>query len=168
MQLRILLPVLLLAAALPASAARVEMKFDAGADFTGHETYTWLHGKSAHREGVQGTIMDAVERELASEGLRPVAEEGDLYVAAYVLPGEHTLDELSDPHAWEYWTGVRTTDTYGVGGGTLVVDLIDGGTDQVVWRAVSSGSVKGSVKKIENRLPKTLSKMFTSYPPPAR
>ena len=168
MRLKLLLPALLLLIALPATAAQVEVKFDSQADFSGYETYTWLSGNPAHREGAQETIMEAVERELASEGLRPVAEEGDLYVAAYVLPGEHTLEDLAHPSAWDYWTGVRTTDAYGVGGGTLVVDLVDGRTDQVVWRVLSSGSVKGSAKQIEKRLPRAISKMFDSYPPQTR
>jgi hypothetical protein len=157
-----------LLACLPAAAARVEFRFDAEADFSSYATYAWLTGKPAARQSAQNVIVETLDAELSREGLRRVAHEADLYVAVWVIPGKHSLKELADPVAWEYWTGVRSTDALEVGAGTLIIDLIDGETDQLVWRSLSAGSVKGSVQRIRRRLPKTVAGMFENYPPPPR
>jgi hypothetical protein len=168
MRPRILLPALLLLAFLPAEAGGLEVRFDEKADFDSYSTFTWLQGKPAARQSAQDVIEATLVDELAREGLSLVEHDADLYVAVWVIPGKHSLRELDDPVAWDYWTGVQTTDALDVGEGTLIVDLIDGESDQLVWRALSSGSVKGNVKRIKRRLPGKVAHMFDSYPPPTR
>ena len=154
---------LIVLALLPAAAG--EVKFDGEADFSSFRTYAWQEGTDARRASAQSTIMAAVEQELAGKGLTPADSDPDLYVATWVLVDRHTLAELSKPDQWEYWTGVSSVDAYQVGAGTLIIDLVDAETEGVVWRSLSTGTVRGPAKKIRKRLPKMVRKMLLDYPP---
>ena len=56
-----------------------------------------------------------------------------------------------------------TTETYTVG--TLVIDLFDSSTKQLIWRGSSSDTLsKNSNKNIKN-LDKDVEKMFKNFPP---
>jgi hypothetical protein len=154
---------LIVLAVLPAGAG--ELEFDKSADFSGYRTYAWKEGTEARRDDAQATITAAVEQELAGKGLTPVESDPDLYVATYVLVDAHSLEELSKPGQWEYWTGVSSVDAYQVGAGTLIIDLVDAETGGVVWRSLATGTVRGAAKKIRKRLPKMVRKMLLDYPP---
>ena len=49
--------------------------------------------------------------------------------------------------------------------GTLVVDLYDAHTRQMVWRGVATDSVSDKPQKNTPRINKALQKMFAKYPP---
>jgi len=54
-------------------------------------------------------------------------------------------------------------ETYAMG--TLVVDLYDAHTRQMVWRGVATDSVSDKPEKDTQRITKALQKMFAKYPP---
>ena len=165
---RIALLTLLIIAATSTGLARVEVTFDAAADFAAYETYAWREGVPSRSPSVQQVVVDAVDVELQARGLRLVEADADVYVATYILVDRHSLEELSDPTQWEFWTGQRAVDAYQVQAGTLVVDLIDAGTQQLAWRSLSSKSVKGPLDKIKKSLPRLIRKMFQRFPPSRR
>ena len=53
-----------------------------------------------------------------------------------------------------------------IGAGTLVVDLTERESGQVVWRGVASETIKGTFKRMERRVASAIAKMFRRYPPP--
>jgi hypothetical protein len=58
-----------------------------------------------------------------------------------------------------------TTDTYKVG--TVVVDLFDSKTKQLVWRASESDTLSNNSDKNIKNLDKGVDKMFKKFPPGA-
>ena len=52
--------------------------------------------------------------------------------------------------------------------GSLVVDLVDAKTNELVWRAVASSTIPPDRKKLEKKIQKVVAKMFASYPPGTR
>ena len=58
-----------------------------------------------------------------------------------------------------------TTETYQVG--TLVVDLFDSNTKELLWRGSASGTVSNKSDSNIKNLDKGVQKMFKNYPPKA-
>jgi Domain of unknown function (DUF4136) len=63
------------------------------------------------------------------------------------------------------WHGLATThvDTYVVG--TLVVDLFDSSTRQLIWRGWATDALPDKPKKKTKKLDKDLEKLFKDLPP---
>jgi hypothetical protein len=144
--------------------ARVESTVDESIDFTAYKTYAWQEGVPSRSPRVQKAVVEAVDLELQARGLQRLETGADVYVATYILVDRHTLEDLSDPTQWEFWTGQRAINAYQVQAGTLVIDLIDAETKEVAWRSLSSKSVKGPLDKITKSLPQLVRKLFRTYP----
>jgi hypothetical protein len=154
-----------LALVVPAVAAKVSVDYRPATDFSRYRTYAWTEGTPARRDMVQVRIIEAVRRELAADGLRPVESKADIYVATHVLVNEHTLRDLEDPDDWEFWTGVTDVDAYDVGAGTLVIDFVDGESGHLVWRGLATTGVSGIPSKKLKKIDKLVGRLFKLYPP---
>ena len=69
-----------------------------------------------------------------------------------------------------YWRGfggfgeaTTTVDTYRVG--TLVVDMFDASTKNLIWRGVSSDTLSSNPEKNTKKLDENVHKMFEHFPP---
>jgi hypothetical protein len=158
----VVLAVILLGAS--AGVARVEVNSDGSGDFDNYRTYTWKAGAPAQNPKMEDFIVGRVEAQLESKGLLPVEEEPDLLVVVYVLPDKVSATDLSNS-GLEFWSGVTSVSPSDVGVGTLVVDLVDTGTENVVWRGIAWETVKGSFDKMERKVGSAIEKMFKRYPP---
>ncbi len=52
--------------------------------------------------------------------------------------------------------------------GTLIVDLVDSDSGDLVWRGVGSGTLSTKPEKNEKKINKVASKMFKNFPPDTR
>lgn len=145
-----------------ASAARAGMTVESTAtiDLSEYETYAWQQGKPAARQGMERRVHDAVTEQLQARGLRTVDGGADLRVRTYVLVDEHTLEELSDTNRWRFVTGITSVTAYDLRLGTLVVDLVDGGSDRVLWRGLVSEDLSGKPASNEKKIDKAVRKLF--------
>jgi hypothetical protein len=48
--------------------------------------------------------------------------------------------------------------------GILMVNLVDAGKDELVWREIGSGTLK-KPEKMAKKIPKAVGKMFKKFPP---
>jgi len=134
------------------------------ADFSEYRAYTWQEGTPSRSSDVQMQLQGFVERELDKKGLRKVEEGADIFVLTHVLADKHTLEQLSDSGYWEFWTGVRSVSAYDLRAGTLVVDIVDAKTNDLVWRGVANETVSGAVDKVLKKVNKSIRKLFKDYP----
>lgn len=96
---------------------------------------------------------------------------GDVAVAA--VGSTHNQQEYTTFYngmgGWR-WGGFGETTTqvenYPVG--TLVLDLYDTHSKQLIWRGVGQESLSDKPEKNEKKLEKTVNKMFEHFPPPER
>ncbi len=155
-----LLTVLLPAATTALPVIEVESYAEAG--FGEFATYAWIQGTPARHEQVEQAIRRAVELELESRGLKRVDEGADLLVATHT---SHEGTAGMDPDAFVYggapWKG--WTD-HGPIQGALLVDLVDGKSQQLLWRGLSTGAVPASTEKAEKKAIKRIRKMFREFP----
>lgn len=96
-------------------------------------------------------LQTAIETNLAAHGYRqaPGLPVSDLAVSFHVGLREQTGARISDPGATfcgfrgclRTWSGNPTVTTYDYTQGSLVIDLVDRRTGQLVWRAASQERV---------------------------
>jgi hypothetical protein len=79
-----------------------------------------------------------------------------------------------DADTWGYhgrWRGGWGTTTVNVSEipvGTLVVDLVDAGTKQLVWRGVANQTLASNPEKSEKKINKVVKKLFKKFPSSAK
>ncbi len=66
-----------------------------------------------------------------------------------------------------YWAAPAMTTVYEIPAGTMIVDLVDVGKKEIVWRATASGEIRANKENAEreDRLREILAHLFSGYPP---
>jgi hypothetical protein len=151
------------------SAQKVETDFDHSVNFSQYKSFMWLREPRLRDPLMKRRVMDAVNAQLTAKGLHLVTEGGDLGVAAHgATTEERTLETFYTGFGgwgWRGWgSGVATTipQTYKVG--TLIIDLFDTRTKQVIWRGTATGTVPDNPEKTAKNLNKAIEKMFKKFP----
>ena len=155
-------------------AQQVKTDYDRSADFSQYKTYSWEKVQTADPLWA-GRIKEAVNAALTAKGLTPVESGGDIAVVAIEMTkNQQTLNTFYDGFGggWR-WRGfggfgdaTTTVDNYKVG--TLVVDLFDAKSKQVIWRGSSSDTLSDKSDKNIKNLDKGVQKMFDHFPPDAK
>jgi hypothetical protein len=151
-------------------AQQVKTDYDRAANFSQYKTYSWKKVQTPDPLWVD-RIKAAVDAALAAKGWSQVESGGDISIVAIEINRDHqTLNTFYDDFGGGFrWRGfggfgeaTTTSDTYTVG--TLVVDLFDAKTKDLVWRGVSSGMLSNkSAKNIAN-LNRGVQKLFQHFP----
>jgi Domain of unknown function (DUF4136) len=156
-----------------ASAQQVKTDYDRGANFAQYKTYSWEHVKTQDPLNVD-RIKGAVNAALAAKGWALVDSGGDVSIVAMeITRSQQTLNTFYDGFGggwgWRRFGGggfgeaTTTTDTYKVG--TVVVDLFDRRTKQLIWRGASSDTLSNNSDKNIKNLDKGVDKLFKHFPP---
>src|ERR1700726_2980020 len=124
-----------------AFAQQVQTDFDHQANFSQYKTYSWQEIKPANSLW-DTRIKNAVDAQLASKGWTRVDNDGEVAIVAIkTTQTERTLQTFYDGFGggWR-WRGSggfgdATTTEQDYKEGTLVVDLYDGKTKQLIWRS---------------------------------
>jgi hypothetical protein len=155
----------------PPVAAKVTVDFNKTVDFSTYKTYAWRPGTPAKDPLMQKRIQKAVEAELAAKGLTKTEGPADLYVVTQASSkNEKQIDVNSLGyagyrwHGWGAW-GPTTVNMYEIPVGTLIVDLLVGKSNELVWRGVATETLSDNPQKIAKRINKVVAKMFKKFPP---
>jgi hypothetical protein len=154
-------------------AQQVKTDYDRSANFAQYKTYSWEHVKAKDPLDVD-RIKNAVNADLAGKGWSQVESGGDVSIVAVEITREQqTLDTfyngIGGGWGWRRFGGggfgeaITTTDTYKVG--TVVVDLFDTKTKQLIWRGAATGTLSNNSDKNIKNLDKGVDKMFKHFPP---
>ena len=155
------------------SAQQVKTDYDRSANFGQYKTYSWERVKTKDALDVD-RIKTAVNAALAAKGWTLVDAGGDVSVVGIEMTrNQQTLNTFYDGFGggwgWRRFGGggfgeaTTTTETYKVG--TLVVDLFDTKTKQLIWRGASSDTLSNNSDKNIKNLDKGVEKMFKNFPP---
>jgi len=123
-------------------------------DATAVKTYAWTPGRPSTDKGIDGQIIAAVDRELATVGLKPAtAGTPDVFVTYYSV-SRTDVDVKAKPDE----KGLRPERTVG----SLVVALLDPASRKPVVqlridRPVERSDIEGSVNTL-------VTELFTKYP----
>ncbi len=162
------------------SPINVKYDFDTSADFAVYKTFSWIEQPIKPVSDVRtaqrlNTLLDkwirtAVDAQLAAKGMTLVTENPD------VLLVYHTgVDQKIDVEDWGYsyprypyggWYGGQV-DVYEYQEGTLIVDVIDAKSHQLVWRGTATKTIDEDATSQERQanLNEVVRRMFADYPP---
>jgi hypothetical protein len=162
---------------------------DRKADFNRYRTFSWgaseikVENPLYNSDLINKNIKATVENEFAKRGIVLDRKHPDLLVSY------HTYTEKKErvTSNYPYYGGFYPWGFYplgfgwgyrypyaGYGGmqprhyteGTLIIDIADGNTKEVIWRGTVSGNVD-NVKKLERQIEKGIKAIMKKYPTPA-
>ena len=156
-----------------AFAQQVKTDFDHQANFSQYKTYSWQEIKPSNSLW-DSRIKNAVDAQLAAKGWTQVDTGGDVAVVAVkTTQTQRTLQTFYDGFGggwgWRRFGGggfgdsTTTEQDYKVG--TLVVDLYDAKTKQLIWRGSAQDTLSDKAANNEKKLDKGVAKMFKKFPP---
>lgn len=161
-----LLSVALLVAA--AAWASITTDYDHNVNFINFKTYSWGKLETGNSIWDERT-KSAVDSALTAKGWTLVPSGGDVLVNAFgKTHPEYTMNTFYDGFGggWR-WRGfgeaTTTIDTYKVG--TLVVDMFDPNTKNLIWRGVATDTLSNNPEKNTKKLDGEVHKLFEHFPP---
>jgi hypothetical protein len=152
-------------------AQHVKTDFDHKANFSQYKTYSWQEIKPANSLW-DARIKNAVDAQLTAKGWTQVDSGGDVAIVAIkTTQTERSLQTFYNGFGggwgWRGFGGMgeATTTEQDYKEGTLVVDLYDAKTKQLIWRGSAEDTVSDKAAKNEKNLDKGVAKMFKKFPP---
>jgi Domain of unknown function (DUF4136) len=153
------------------SAQQVQTDFDHRADFSQYKTYSWEQIKPANSLWTS-RIRNAVDNQLSAKGWTPAAQNADIAIMAIeTTQTQRTLDTFYDGFGGGWgWRGFggfgdSTTTEHDYKVGTLVVDVYDAKSKQLIWRGSLEDVLSEKAASNEKNLDKGVAKMFKAFPP---
>jgi hypothetical protein len=149
--------------------AKVNVDYNHTTDFSKYRSFSWMKEPKTRNPLMKDRIIEFINDELMKKDLKLVPAGGDLSIAAHTATREeHTLETFYNGFpGWRWHGGFSPTtvevETYEVG--TLIVDLFDTATKEVVWRGVASGTVSDNPDKNTKKLQDAVKDMFEKFPP---
>lgn len=156
---------------------RIQTDYDPAVDFGRLRTYAWQPRteRSEADARINNDLLDArvrsaVDRVLQARGYQLVTDAAHDFNVAYIV----TIDTRTDVHTipvtygWGWW-GVMGTETYvdQYEQGTLLLDVIDAGSNKLVWRGSAAARVvdEETPERRTQRVNEAVEKILERFPP---
>ena len=153
-----------------AFAQEVKYNFMPGTDFSKYHTYRWvaIEGGAHPNQIMDQEIKQAVDSQLASKGLTKAdSEKVDLYVGYQVAVHQEKQWNAYGMGGGLRWGGMASATSSTINVGTLVLDMYDPGTKQLVWTGNATSTIDPGSNQQKNmaKLNKAMAKLLKNYPP---
>jgi hypothetical protein len=165
------LPVVLSVAIAACAPMNVSSYIHPAADFSQYRTYDW-GPRDALPTGdprldnnpfFDSQVRSSVQRELAARGYQRVGSNPDLVVHYHA-----SVQQKVDVYRVDTEAGYRTeTDAVQYEEGTLVLDVADAKTKQIIWRGWGQGDIEGVINdqaRMEQRVRDVTRKILERFP----
>ena len=161
------LTLVLLAAS--AQAQEVRSNYMPGTNFAKYHTYKWvpIEGGAHPNQIVDAQIKQSIDLQLSSKGFTKTDnDKADLYVGY-----QTSLDQEKQWNAYSMggprWGGMATATSSIINVGTLVLDMYDPTTKQLVWTGTATKTIDPSNNQEKNQknLDKAMQKLLKDFPP---
>jgi hypothetical protein len=164
----------------------VDTDFDPQADFASMRTYQWAQRTPSGDDDprvynalVMGRIKNAVNTVLASKGFREVSSSPDVYVAWHAaIEGKMSYETINNNYGygwgryggggWGMGTSTSRTTTREWDEGMLLIDFIDGETEELVYRSVGQAKLsqaQETPQQAQERANEAVAIMLEDFPP---
>lgn len=165
------------------SSIKITSDYDKTADFNKYKDFYYLGWAEESDKILNDLEKDRIEKAFAAEfrnrGISFVgASEADAAVSLFIVVDQKTGTTAYTNHYGGYGYGGRMYPGWGWGGGysttsyheydylvgTLIVDVFDAETKELVWQGVSSGTISDNPQKREANIPRVAKAMMAKYP----
>ena len=162
------------------SSLSVNYDYDTTADFTQYKNYAWMARPStlpanAAQAQQQSDLLDrrirsAIDAEMGGRGLAQDPGSPDVLVLYHL--GTQDKIQVTDwgynysPYYWGY--GGRQVDVYQYQEGTLIIDVVDAATKNLVWRGTGTKVIESTPRtpeEMQARIDNIVNKIMESFPP---
>jgi hypothetical protein len=154
-----------------AFADHTAVDYDHHANFARSHNYSW--GKVQTANSIwDARVKEAINTQLAAKGWIQVRSGGEVTVMAVERTQvQQQTDTFYDGFGGRRFFGgfgeaTTTVQNYKIG--TLVVEMYDTASKNLIWRGRSSDALLGNAEKNDKNMHKEVKKMFQHFPPEAR
>jgi hypothetical protein len=166
----------LLALAIGCSPVSVKHDYDSEANFAAFKTYAWMsspiNGTGSVEAALQSNslldkrIKQSADRHLAAKGFTTDATSPD-FLVTYHVGAQDRIDVTDWGYGHGRWFGGDRVDVHQFKEGTLILDIIDARTKQLVWRGVAIGTLdpNASAKALNRKLDEAIVEILAKFPP---
>ena len=170
--LKMLIPGALAVMVAGCSTLEVHTDYDPSGNFAAYRTFTLKEGAKAKNSLAQARVTKALVQTLEAKGLKQVTGEADLKVYTHFVLGKDVRlysygYGMGGWYGWRWGGGYHTTDVQQIPTGTIVIDLVDGKENRLVWRGTAKDQISRDITP-EERAVKTkeaIDKLFEGFPP---
>ena len=142
------------------STISVRTDYDQEANFAKYQTFKWMPkpGRVKQNSLVAKRIHRAVEREMEAKGYQFVKRgKPDALIAYHIA-----VQKKVDIDRYGYWG--RRVHVRRYKEGSIILDIVDPATKELIWRGVAQGNVS-YLQGDPERVDEAVSKIFETYPP---
>jgi hypothetical protein len=111
-------------------------------------------------------IKAAVENQMLVRGYRSTSESPDLILHYHIIVDDQSVI-ATEPYGYQYgpyWTRMHTN-TYSYREGTLIIDVMDSKTNNLIWRGWAVSAVDGiKPHQVDGLIKKAVSRIYKKYP----
>jgi hypothetical protein len=171
-------PCLLFALVACASSVKVQTEYNTAANFKGYRTYAWIpkppgpeEAAAARDPRIREAVIHGIDSSLTSKGMvrTDIDKSPDLLVAVHGWAVNRidvqTYGYAYGPVPYGYYPTLATTavDVHQYRDGTLIIDLIDGSSRQLVWRGTATDTFDPGAEA--STVSKAIAETLKQYPP---
>ena len=154
------------------STISVQHDYDTQFDYSSLEAFAWLPpAKNAKKKRPLLTkrVETATNDELSAKGYRIDTQNPDFVIAMHSGTQdkvEVTRYGYAYPRRWGYWGG-RTVSVHRYKEGTIILDIIDAQSKELIWRGSATGKVNrySSPEERDEAVAKAVAKILKKFPP---
>jgi len=155
---------------LACSTLTTAVDYDHSVNWSQFHTFQLVEGDKEFVTFTQKRIADAITSQLTSKGWQAVTSDPDLLVYTHGIRSTQTQWNATSMGGWGYrgWGGMgggmATATETKIPVGTLVVDLVNPKTKELVWRGTASDQVSESGAE-QGQIQNAVAELFKNFPP---
>lgn len=172
-----MLPLLLLFVLGSCSSVQVASDYDTKADFSRYKTYAY-HKNAIDKAEISDLdkkrILRAIDDEMIRKGFEK-SDNPDLLISFFTRANDQVnVNQWGPGWGWGwgwgwgpgFWGSTTTVSTSTEG--TLIIDLVDAKTKDLLWQGEGRGLLTRQAEKKEEKIREFVSKILAQYPPGAK
>lgn len=140
-----------------------------GTDFSKYHTYRWVNieGGAHPNQIMDAEIKQSVDAQLATKGLTKTNDEKADLLVGYQIAVDQEKQWNAYGMGGGRFGGMGSATQSTINIGTLVLDMYDPGTKQLVWTGSATKSINpgSNEQKNEKNLNNAMAKLLKNYPP---
>jgi hypothetical protein len=158
------------AASLACSTMSTAVDYDHTINWSNYKTFQIMEGTRSPVTFTQKRIEDGITQALTAKGLQPTTSNPNLLVYPHVVLSQEKQWNTMSMGGFGYrgWGGMgggmATTTEQNIPIGTLIVDMVDPNSKEMVWRGTATDQVSGTGED-QGTINQAMDKLFANFPP---
>lgn len=134
-------------------------------NFQAYKTYQWITPtRTTSSPFMDKRIVAAIDSQLAAKGLQVASGRPNILVTYKTGVRPERSATVMGTGRWRMG-GMGSVQENVSQAGTLVVDIIDGSTKELIWRGTATDTLSNSSDKNSKKIENAVAKMFKKFPP---